>query len=182
MAASGPWICTACTLENANPSGLACELCQTERVFPSSPSSAAAAAAAAACVDTAVPDRQEIVNDDSAVCDDDTYGANCEGCAGSGDVLRTPDDLDDRKPPASLAVSSPVDKSGTSCASNDDTDETRDFHAKGSAAGPVPRLNGGKRSAVICLDDSSSDSDNDSDDEGESDDSCSSSGDQLEMD
>ena len=176
MAASGVWTCTACTLENTNPSGLACELCQTERIFSSSPSPAAAAACARAGTDTAVPepDQQDLVDDVSPVYHaDDTYGDNCEGYAGGGPKS---EDLDERKPSASLAVSSPADKIGTSCASNDDNEESEDFHAK-SVAGPAPRLNGGKRSAVICLDDSSSDSD--SDDEGESD-SCAS-GEDIEI-
>ena len=43
------WTCTACTLENANPSGLACELCRTERVFP------AVAAATSTCTAAAGP-------------------------------------------------------------------------------------------------------------------------------
>ena len=169
------WICTACTLVNTNPSGLACELCQTERVFSSSPSPAAAAACARAGTDTAVPDQQDLVDDDSSVCDDATYGDTCEGYAGGG---VTSDDLDARKPSASLAVSSHMDKIGTSCASIvNDTNDDEDFHAK-SVSGPAPRLNGGKRSAVICLDDSSG-SDSDSDDEGESD-SCAS-GEEIEI-
>ena len=164
MAAS-VWICTACTLENTNPSGLACELCQTERAFSSSLSPAAAACASAG---TAVPDQQkDSVDDNSAVCGEaDTYGINCEGYAG-GDA--TSEDLDDRKLSASAAVSSPMGESSTYyCASNDDDVNDEDFPAKSVVAGPAPRLNGGKRSAVICLDDSSSDSDSGDEDESDS--------------
>lgn len=33
--ATGPWLCSTCTLQNINPTGLACELCGTERSWRS---------------------------------------------------------------------------------------------------------------------------------------------------
>ena len=156
------WTCTACTLENANPSGLACELCRTERVFPAAAAAAAGPSAPAVQnrASDAVPDAEE----DDRYIDAHHGPLHVEDIGGSSggnsdDAL----DDDDRKPSALVAMAAPVSSSvhrtnnhaGTRNCNND---AGEDFQAPS----PAPRLNRGKRSAVICLDDSSDD-DSDSD-------------------
>ena len=135
------WNCTACTLENNNPHGLCCELCQTERIFSDgetddTPSS-----------DTftdEVKQRGENYSDTSsanseAKCSDQKPSASgFNGNLGDGSSSESDECFDQNK-----------DISAHHVPSNDNKDST-------SRKPPIIRLNGGKRSAVVCLDDSSS--------------------------
>ena len=164
------WTCTACTLENANPSGLACELCRTERVFPAvAAATSTCTAAAGPCAPAvqnraadAVPDAEE----DDRYCIGAHHGplhVQGEDIGGSsGGNSDDASDGDERKPSALAAMAAHVPVSSSAHQTNDANanDTGEDFQAPSSA----PRLNRGKRSAVICLDDSS---DDDSDGDGE---------------
>lgn len=130
-----------CTLENTNPTGLCCELCQSERSFSDTSTEQAPS-------DTAV-DRYENYSD----------------------TLSNNDVESDEKPTSTgVRCNNDEEPSGDEAAA--------DQKMKSHNHNNIIRLNRGKRTAVVCLDDgsccsssSSGESSEDEEDEGESDDS-----------
>ena len=112
------WTCTACTLENANPSGLACELCRTERVFPAAATAAAGPSAPAVQnrASDAVPDAEE---DDRYI--DAHHGPLRVEDIGGSSGGNSDDALDDdeRKPSALVAMAAPVSSSPSASSDGD---------------------------------------------------------------